>query len=138
MTSQIVCLVEDLGLSDRRSIIVWEALTELVCELLPEKSVVLRLWSARHVASREEVSAWVEACFRVRDYRPQPPVDLSQFHTLIGYYLDKAAKALKMRQRDVAKLFRKMEKALMLTACNEVAAAVRHSIENQHEIMLKR
>ncbi|GBC71735.1 hypothetical protein HRbin02_01523 [Candidatus Calditenuaceae archaeon HR02] len=138
MTSYIICIVEGLTFSDRRSIIVWEALTDLVCELMPQKSGVLRLWSSRHVASKEEASTWLEACYRVRDYKPQPPVDLSQFYTPIGYDLDRAAKALKMRQREVAKMFRKLEKALMLVACNEVAAAVRHSWENQHEVMLKR
>ncbi len=138
MTSYIVCLVEGVAFSDRRSVIVWEALTELVCELMPEKSGVLRLWSGRHIASKEEASTWLEACYRVRDYKPRPPVDLSQFSTPIGYDLDRAAKALKMKQREVAKMFRKLEKALMLVACNEVAAAMRHSWENQHEIMLKR
>ncbi|MEM0481908.1 MAG: hypothetical protein QXM16_03345 [Nitrososphaerota archaeon] len=138
MTSYIVCLVEGVAFSDRRSIIVWDALTELVCELMPEKSGVLKLWSRRHVASKEEASAWLEACFRVRDYKPRPPVDLSQFYTPIGYDLDKAAEALGMGKRDVAKMFRKLEKALMLTVCNEVAAAVKHSWENRHEVMLKR
>lgn len=137
MTSYILCVDENKALTERRSIVVWEAVTELVCELLPERSELLKLWSGRHVASREEVSAWLEACFRVRDYKPRPAFDPSRFYTSFGYDLEGAAKVLKIKQREAARLFRKLEKALMLVACNEVAAAVRHSWESGHAIMLK-
>lgn len=138
MTSYILCISEGLSLSERRSIIVWEAVTELVAELMPEKKKQLESWSEKHVATKEEVSAWLEACFRVRDYKPRPSVDLSQFYTPLGYDIEKAAKTLRIKPKQAAIMFRKLEKALMLMASNEVAAAVRHSWENQHQIMLKR
>ncbi|MEM0444612.1 MAG: hypothetical protein QXO86_06955 [Nitrososphaerota archaeon] len=136
MTSYILCIPESLSLSERRSIIVWDAITELVGELLPERRGLLSRWNEKHVASREESAAWLEACFRVRDYKPRVPVDLSQFYTPFGYDIEKAAKALKIKQRQAAMMFRKLEKALMLAVCNEVAYAVKHSWENQHTIVL--
>ncbi len=137
MASLILCVTEGVPLSERRSLTVWEAVTELAAELLPEKTHLLRGWRESHVAGREELAAWLEACFRVRNYRPSPPTDLSRFYTGLGYDLEGAAKALGIRPREAAVLFRKMEKAQMLMACGEIAGALRHSWEMRHVVGLR-
>jgi len=137
LTRLIICVDEGLALSERRSIVVWEAVTELACDLLPQKSSLLRRWSRKHVASRDEAAAWLEACIRIRDYRPTPTFDPSGFYTPLGYDLEKASAFLGVKPRVAAKILRKLEKALMLYVSNEVAAAVRHSCDARHKIVLR-
>jgi hypothetical protein len=137
LTSFIVCVDEGVALSERRSRVVWDAVTELATELLPERAKVLEKWHTHHVVDEKELAAWLEASFRVRDYKPTPRIDLSRFYTGIGYDLEGVAKALGVSLREAAIYLRKMEKALMLMACAEISGALRHSLTSKHVIELK-
>jgi len=139
MPRLIVCLNEGSFLSEPRHEVTWEAVTELACELLTDRKEVLRRWMRKHVASKEEVLAWTEAYFKVRSYVPsQPDFDLSEFRTPFGYDLEKLAKRLGTNVRGASVFVRKLDKALMLAAAEEILAGVRHSNQFVHKIELRK
>ncbi|MDJ0274970.1 MAG: hypothetical protein QXP81_04495 [Nitrososphaerota archaeon] len=139
MPRLIFCLNEGTFLSEPRHEVTWEAVTELACELLSEKRDLLRRWMRRHVAAKDEVQAWTEAYFKVRSYVPkQPDFDLSEFRTPFGYDLERLAKRLGTDVRRASVFVRKLDKALMLAAAEEVLAGIRHSNQFGHRIELRK
>lgn len=137
MPGTILCLEEGVFLSERRHEAVWLAVTELACELHRERARVLRGWGRPHIAGREEESAWLEAFFRMKNYRPEGVgVDLSRYYTPTGYDTQRIARELRIKPKDAAVLVRKAEKALMLAAAEEVLGAIRHSREYGHRVKL--
>lgn len=137
MPKLIVCATDGAFLSEPRHESTWEALTELACELVPEKSSLLRRWSRKHVASREEAAAWLEAYFKIRNYAPpEPPVDLSEFYTPLGYDLVRLSKRLNVSVKRASVYVRKLDKVLMLSTAEEVLGAVRHSTQYGHKVGL--
>ena len=98
---------------------------------------MLKGWSRQHVASASESSAWLEAYFKVRDYKPRdPPVDFRSYYTPLGYDTKRLAKDLRIKPEKAAVLVRKYEKALMLAAAEEILQAIRHSHQFGHRIKL--
>lgn len=137
MPKLILCATDGAFLSEPRHESTWEALTELACELVPEKSKLLKRWSKKHVASKEEAAAWLEAYFKVRSYvPPSPSVDLTEFYTPLGYDLVSLSKKLKVNVRRASIYVRKLDKVLMLSTAEEVLGAVRHSTQYNHKVGL--
>jgi hypothetical protein len=139
MPRLIFCLNDGSFLSEPRHEVTWEAVTELACELLADRKDVLRRWMRKHVATKEEVQAWTEAYFKVRSYVPaQPDFDLSEFRTPFGYDLERLAKRLETNVRGASVFVRKLDKALMLAAVEEILGGVRHSHQFAHKVELRK
>ncbi|MCS7133980.1 MAG: hypothetical protein NZ921_04190 [Candidatus Caldarchaeum sp.] len=131
----IRCVDEDTWLTESRSIATWRALEKLAKQLTPNE--VLRLPLKRKIYSREEVSAWTNLFFKIREYRPSPSVDLSAFYVApntVDY--EKLATVLGLKPEEAAVYVKSMDKPLMMAAVEEALQAVRHSYFHKHSVEL--
>lgn len=131
----IRCLDEDTWLTESRSITTWRALERLAEELLPAS--MLKLPLKPKLFTKDEASAWTNFFFKVRDYKPSPPLDLSSFYVAPNTIdFEKLAATLNIRPEDAAVYVKLLDKPLMMAAAEEALQAVRHSYQHQHRVML--
>jgi len=136
MPRYIRCVEEDAWLTRSRSEYTWRAVQTLANELASEYAKTVKRLSKRHVATLDEVKAWTQIFFKVRDYKPsKPPTDFSRFYTPVGDIdVIALAKELNINAVDAAILIKKIDKALMVAALEEILQAVKHSNEFGHKI----
>ncbi|MEM0349092.1 MAG: hypothetical protein QXE96_03120 [Candidatus Caldarchaeum sp.] len=135
MPHYIRCIQEETWLTESRSLTTWRALEKLAKQLMPDTVIQLPLKPKTY--TREEAVAWTNFFFKVRDYKPKPPVDVS------GYYVaphvidfEKLATALGTTAEEAAIIVKTLDKTLMLAAAEEALQAVLHSSQFGHSVEL--
>ncbi len=138
MPKYFKCLDEDTWLSESRHEITWKAAQRLALELFPNFSKEIKRVFNERVASKEELTAWMQVFFKVKEYKPQSlPVELSRYYNPIGG-IDTVllARDLKIKPEEAALLVKKLDKALMVAVVEEILQSVKHSYEHGHRIKL--
>jgi len=112
----------------------------LACELAPEYREIIERMDKKRTATGDEVRAWTHVFFRLRDWKPSKPAfDLSRFYTPLGSVNTTAlAKELGVAVADAAIQVKKIDKALMMAAVEEILKSVTHSKEFGHRIEFRK
>ncbi len=132
------CVDEDTWLSETRHEHTWRAAQQLALEIAPEFSKEVGKLFKKRKATQDEVRAWLNIFFKVKDYKPpSPPVDLRRFYNPIGGFdTVSLAKQLRIKPDEAAVLLKKLDKTLMVNVMEEILQAVKHSREHGHVIEL--
>lgn len=125
-------------MSESRHEVTWRAAQQLARELSPDFSSEIERVFKERVASKEEVSAWLQVFFKVKEYKPPSlPVELRRYYNPIGGIDTIAlAKDLGVKPEEAALLVKKLDKALMVAVIEEILQSVKHSYEHGHRIKL--
>lgn len=135
MPHYIRCIEEETWLTESRPIATWRALERLAKQLMPDTVIQLPLRPKTY--TREESVAWTNFFFKVRDYKPKPPFDVSVFYVaphVIDY--ERLASALGTTSEEAAIIVKTLDKTLMLAAAEEALQAVLHSSQYGHAVEL--
>ncbi|MEM0440193.1 MAG: hypothetical protein QXF45_05585 [Candidatus Caldarchaeum sp.] len=131
----IRCVDEDTWLTESRSIATWRALEMLAKNLM--ESTALQLPHRRKIYSKEEAAAWTMFFFKVRDYKPNPTINISDFYTSTNQIdYEKLASTLGVKPDEAASYVKTFDKPLMMAAVEEALQAVRHSYQYRHLVEL--
>ncbi|MEM1944961.1 MAG: hypothetical protein QW756_00100 [Nitrososphaerota archaeon] len=136
MPHHIRCVVEETWLTESRQLPTWLAAERLAGQLSPSNMHLFKMLRKKRLASSDEVKAWLDAFFKIRDYvPPKPPVDLSKFYNPSGI-LDTSslAKTLGVDASEAMVRLKMLDKALMVAVVEEILQSVKHSHEHQHVI----
>lgn len=98
---------------------------------------MVKLPEKRKVYSREEVKAWTEFFFKVRDYKPSTQLNLSAYYVGPGAVdYQRLAADLGVRPEEAAAVVKSLDKPLMMAAAEEMLQAVMHSSKFSHTVEL--
>lgn len=75
--------------------------------------------------------------FKVRDYKPTPTINISDFYTSTNQIdYEKLAASLGVKPEEAAAYIKTLDKPLMMAAVEEALQAVRHSYQHRHLVEL--
>ncbi|MEM4346522.1 MAG: hypothetical protein QXS57_00320 [Candidatus Caldarchaeum sp.] len=136
MPHYVRCMEEETWLTESRPITTWRALEQLAKQLLTNNSLV-RLPVKMKVYSRDEVKAWTDFFFKVRDYKPAVKLDLSKFYVGPGVMdFERLAAEMGVESGEAAVYVKTLDKPLMMAAAEEMLQAVMHSHKFTHYVEL--